>query len=79
MLMRNTASLDNINIFKPVSTTIEAADILATQLATYENLLRSLQSPYLLEALRENDLKQTRLILVAMTSQLDDWLKLPKT
>lgn len=73
-MARNTVNLLDSNVFKPASTTIEAADILAGQLMAYEGLLRPLQNPVLSEALRENDIKQVRTILDGLLDSLKDWL-----
>jgi len=75
-MARNTGTLAAGNVFKPATTTIEAAAIMADQIASYENLLRALGNPVLLETLRENDLTQIRLILATLATQLQSWLAL---
>lgn len=75
-MARNTANLNQNNVFKTAATTDAAAGILVQQLAAYLDLLRPLQNTALLAALRENDMKQVRAILAALMVQLDEWLKL---
>lgn len=77
MMAKNTSGLSANNVFKPATTTTQAAEILSGQLTAYEGLMRAIQSPNMLEALRMNDLTQTMNILDALAKQLQAWMGAP--
>jgi len=75
-MARNGTTLQASNVFRLATTTTEACGVLARQLSIYEGLTATVANPAIVEALRENDLGQIRMILAAIASQLKEWLEL---
>lgn len=76
-MARNGSGLLPGNVFRLATTTVEACAILARQLSIYEGFVATIGHPEIAEQLRENDLKQARVVIDAIAEQLKAWVELP--